>query len=238
MDMRGSEPGGTLGFPLMGGSRLGRVGAALGARSRKQKAAGVAALALVASAPFGGLNRASEDPPAQLDTDEVVRVGPYDVTFGRAYRVKRYLGAQLQPWEAMPVKPSVESRRLLVLEVDVTNGGKRPEYAHTLTKTVSIAGAAAVQGFGKPTSDPILISRADGSRITTLNPGLVHRLALVVEEPPGAAARQATVRMRALTYVGEGGLASNLDEDYWLVLDDIDRRGTISIGPAPAAVTR
>ena len=104
--------------------------------------------------------------------------------------------------------------------------------------TVAISGAAPVEGFGKPTTKPALIYRADGSRASTLDPGLTHRLALVVEEQPSRTARQATVSMRELMWVGKGGLASNLDEDYWLVLDNIDRRGTITIGPAPAVVTR
>jgi hypothetical protein len=210
----------------------------LGARSRREKAAGLAAVALMASAPFGGLERVAEDPPRSLVTAHAIRIGPYDVTFQRAYRVKQYLGAQLEPWATMPVKPSSESRRLLVVEVDVTNAGRRPEYGHTLTKAVSIAGAEKVDNWGGPSTRPSLIYRADGSAAGVLGPGLTHRLALVVEQPAAASSQRATIRVSKVRYVGKGGLASNLDEDYWLILDDTARQGTVSISAAPAAVTR
>ena len=214
----------------MGGSWLAGARRTLAQRSRKEKTAGVAALALIASAPFGGLDQAGEEPAEGLRLNDTVTIGPYAVTFLRAYRVKQFAGRQVPEWSADPFKPSDESRQLLVLEVDVTNDGKRPEYAHVLTKAVSISGAAKVDSFsGPPAGRPELIYRADRSNVSTLNPGMTHRLALVVEQPARAQARRATVAIRELTYVGKGGLASNLDEDYWLHLDGTARRGTIPV---------
>ncbi|HUP99475.1 MAG TPA: hypothetical protein VM093_03360 [Aeromicrobium sp.] len=222
----------------MGGSWLRRVRGALGARSRKEKVAGLAALVLAISAPFGGLERAADKPPGSVAATTPMSIGPYRVTFLRAYRVKQYLGAELQPSDASPVKPSSTSRRLLVLEVDVVNDGKRPEYPNVLTKAVSIAGAVKTDSYSGPSAQPQLVYRADGSRPDPLGPGLTHRLALIVEQPASAHGSRAKVSVSRVTYVGKGGLASNLDEDYWLVLDEIARRGTIPIDSAPAAVTR
>ena len=216
----------------MGGSWLSGVRQTLAQRSRKEKTVGVAALALVASAPFGGLGPAGEEPVHGLRLNNTVTIGPYDVTFLRAYRVKQFVGTQVPEWSASPFKPSDESRQLLVLEVDVANGGKRPEYAHVLTKAVSIRGAAKVDSFGGPTARPGLIYRADRSDASILNPGMTHRLALVVEQPARVRTPRATVAVRELMYVGKGGLASNLDEDYWLHLDGTARRGTIPVTTA------
>jgi hypothetical protein len=202
----------------------------LAQRSRKEKTVGVAALALVATAPFGGLDRAGEKPPETLRRDQPVEIGPYDVTFVRAYRVREFVGNRVKAWEAPSVKPSDASRRFLVLEVDVTNGGKRPEYAHVLTKAVSVRGAVKTDGFGGPSADPDLLYRADGSAASTLSPGLTHRLALVVEQPKQVDTPQATVSVTRMMYVGKGGLASNLDEEYWLHLDGTARRGTVPVG--------
>ena len=227
----------------MGGSWLSGVRQNLAQRSRKEKVAGVAALALVASAPFGGLDQAGEAPAMELDLNDTVTIGPYDVTLLRAYRVKQFVGTQVPEWSAGPFKPSDESRQLLVLEVDVENGGKRPEYAHVLTKAVSIGGAAKVDSYGGPTARPGLIYRADRSNASILNPGMTHHLALVVEQPVRVQAQRATVAIRELMYVGKGGLASNLDEDYWLHLDGTARRGTIPVaspadGKHPQAADR
>jgi hypothetical protein len=219
----------------MGGSWLSGVRQTLAQRSRKEKVAGVAALALVATAPFGGLDHAGEEPAMGLRLNDTVTIGPYDVTFLRAYRVKEFVGTQVPAWSAAPFKPSDESRQLLVLEVDVTNGGKRPEYAHVLTKAVSIGGAAKVDSFGGPTVRPGLIYRADRSDASILNPGMTHRLALVVEQPARVQARRASVAIRELMYVGKGGLASNLDEDYWLHLDGTARRGTVPVSTIPVS---
>ena len=219
----------------MGGTRLAGVRRAWTQRSRKQKTTGIAALALLASAPFGGLDRAGEDPPKDLRLNETITVGPYAVTFLRAYRVRQFQGTQVPEWASTPFKPSDESRELLVLEVDVRTAGKRPEYAHVLTKAVSIGGAATVDSYGGATTRPGLLYRADRSDASTLNPGLTHRLALVVEQPAGVRASRATVAISEMTYIGEGGGVSNLDEDYWLHLDGTARRGTIPIGAPPGA---
>lgn len=216
----------------MGGSWLSGMRQTLAQRSRKEKVAGVAALALVASAPFGGLDQAGEEPMSGLRLNETVQIGPYDVTFLRAYRVKQFVGTQVPEWSAGPFKPSDESRQLLVLEVDVTNGRKRPEYAHVLTKAVSISGAAKVDSFGGPSARPGLIYRADRSDASILNPGMTHRLALVVEQPAQMRTPRARLAIREMMYVGKGGLASNLDEDYWLHLDGTARRGTIPVTTA------
>lgn len=219
----------------MGGSQLTGLRGALAQRSRKEKIAGVAAVALVASAPFGGLDRAGEDQPKSLHRGEVVAIGPYDVTFRNAYRVKEFAGTQVETWQAPPVKPSDASRWFLVLEVDVTNDGQRPEYAHVLTKAVSVQGAAKTDSFRGPSAEPNLLYRADGSDVSTLSPGLTHRLALVVEQPSRTDSRRAAVAITNMMYVGKGGLASNLDEDYWLHLDGTARRGTIPVGRPPGA---
>ena len=227
----------------MGGSWLSGMRRTVAQRSRKEKVAGVAALALVASAPFGGLDPAGDEPTNGLRLNDKVTVGPYDVTFLRAYRVNQFAGTQVPEWSVSPFKPSDESRQLLVLEVDVANGGKRPEYAHVLTKAVSIGGAAKVDSYGGPTARPGLIYRADRSNASILNPGMTHHLALVVEQPVRVQAQRATVAIRELMYVGKGGLASNLDEDYWLHLDGTARRGTIPVaspadGKHPQAADR
>lgn len=219
----------------MGGTRLAGLRRSWTQRSRKEKTAGLAAAALLASAPFGGLDAAGEEPPETLRLNDTVTIGPYDVTFLRAYRVSEYAGTRVQPWEAPPVKPSAPGRRLLVLEVDVVNDGTRPEYAHVLTKAVSIGGVAKVDSFGGPSTRPGLVQRADGSHASTLNPGLRHRLALVAEQRTGVDTPTAAVSISRMMYVGEGGLASNLDEDYWLHLDGTARRGTLAVGSRPKA---
>jgi hypothetical protein len=218
----------------MGGTPLSVVRQAWTKRSRKEKVAGFAALALLASAPFGGLSPAGDEPPEAIRLNQAVTIGPYEVTFLRGYRVEQFRGTTVAEWAAAPFKPSAASRRLLVLEVDVANRGKRPEYAHVLTQAVSIQEAAKVDSFRGPTSRPALLYRSDRSDASVLNPGLTHRLALVVEQPTAVRSPRATVAISEMTYVGKGGLASNLDEDYWLHLDGVDRRGTFPIGPTPA----
>jgi hypothetical protein len=213
----------------MGGGRLSRARSAIASRSRKEKATGLAAVALVLTAPFGGLDRIAEEPPHTLTVGKPVTVGPYEVTFHAARRVREFQGEALEPWDAMPVKPTVASHQILVLDVDVVNAGKRPEYPLVLTKAVTIGGAVATGGYGGPTTRPELIYRADGSAAGELNPGLTHRLALVVEQPAKANSQQVTVSLAPLVYIGKGGGASNLDEDYWLNMDGVERRGSIPV---------
>jgi hypothetical protein len=219
----------------MGGGRLGRARRALAARSRKEKATGLAVLALALAAPFGGLTGVADEPPKPVTVNRPFTIGPFTVTFLRAYRLSQFVGSQVEAWETSPVKPTVDSRRILVIDVDVVNGGKRPEFANVLTKAVSIRGAAKVDGYGGPTAQPELVYRADGSSSGALNPGLTHRLALIVEQPATATGSGVTVSVARMSYIGKGGGVSNLDEDYWLQLDDVARRGTIPVGERPPA---
>ena len=107
----------------MGGTRLAGLRRALAQRSRKEKTAGVAALALIASAPFGGLDRVSEERPAALGFDDAVAIGPYEVTFLRAYRVEQLTGTRVNDGERRRSSRRQRRWRLLVVEVDVTTTG-------------------------------------------------------------------------------------------------------------------
>ena len=217
----------------MGASPWGRLRGAVASRRRSEKVVGLAVVGLLISAPFGGLDRVRPEPPHTLAAHQAFRMGPFDVTLLGAYRAKDFIGADVTADQSLPTRPSTPSRRLLIVEADVKNPGKEPQYAATVTDAIAIGGAVAEEGFGKPTTEPTMVYRADGSNVGMLNPGLTHRVALIVEVPATARSTQTTIRVSKELYVGKGGLTSNISEYYWLVLDDIAREGAIAIGRAP-----
>lgn len=189
-------------YPPLVASRLGiaasRATSFVRTRPRTQQAAGVAAIALTATAPFGGFAPVAEAPAASFALGDTLEVGPFQVHLERAVRLP-----DLEP----VVAPSDPGNQLIVLITTVRNIDDVPAFATYLSGAISIEG-----------SEPALYFIEDGSRPSEMNPGLDEQLVMVVEAP-SVEEGPVTVEVLETLFRGEGGLT--LDENYWTTTDEI-----------------
>lgn len=213
---------------VTGGGLAGLVGAL----SPGQRLAAGAGAALVGLTPFG----AWETADVALDpvvVGEAFEAGPFEVTVVRAVVAEDlgYLQAE-------------EGNRLLALVADVTNTTDAPAYPATLVSALGTppdAGIVRPESIldepGTPASDkPVLASILaveDATLIDIANPGVTYRLAFVWEQGPDAPRDAVTVEVREVLWIEES--ATGLDDDYWLALDEVVRRGEIPITDADEA---
>lgn len=191
---------------------------ALARTSRPQRVSFIAALALLATAPFGGLQTAKDDPAQQIRAGQDFTVGPFEMSIRKVVTV-----GDLAP----EVKPIVPGGRLMAVVVQVENTTTRPEPASILAKSVKIEGGGLALADGKQVP-PEVLSFADGQTIREFNPGLDQEVALVFQQRPGWEGEEVTVQAVRLEFAETSALT--LDEDFWRIWDDqIAQRGRFTV---------
>ncbi|RLV51127.1 hypothetical protein D9V37_04200 [Nocardioides mangrovicus] len=140
-------------------------------RSNKQKVTGVAAVALLITAPFGGLKAEPAPKPATLHLNRAYDIGPFDVTVQKVVTV-----SSLSP----VIKPARKHDRLLVVEALVHNRTDEPQYSSYISKAIVTKNMGARPGV----ADAYLVKDAS-SLSEQVNPGLTYRLAFVFQQARG-----------------------------------------------------
>jgi hypothetical protein len=148
----------------------------VGGRSTTQKIGVVAVLAVLVTAPFGGLGKAHTDDAATIRLGTRYDIGPFYLTIDKVETL-----GDLAP----SVSPTGRNR-LLVIEVDVRNHSYRAESADLVVQAVGGTGTGAVPWPDQKDISVRTFDVADGSEVgtETINPGQSYQLALVVQQAP------------------------------------------------------
>lgn len=181
-------------------------------RPTTQKVGGGVAAALLASAPFGGLSSVPEPPPEPLVLDQPIMVGPYKVVIDQVVEIP----------DLAPAVTPTPPERLILLDAHVTLTGDRPEYAVTLTKHLHVTG-----GGVKVSERPSVHVVQDGTRPTSINPGVTYRFAITWTTSGAWQGDTATVRANLVEFREED--KQTLDPDAWVGRDEIQWQGTLPV---------
>lgn len=213
-----AEPAAGSSAPTPAPRRKTRTRDALARTSRPQRLSFVAALALLATAPFGGLQAAQDDSAQQIRAGQDFTVGPFELSIRKVVTV-----GDLAP----EVKPIVPGGRLLAVVLQVENTTARPELAKILAKSIQVEGGGLALADGKQVP-PEVLSFADGQTIRKFNPGLDQEVALVFQQRPGWDQEKVTVQAVRLEFAETSALT--LDEDFWRIWDDeVAQRGRFTV---------
>jgi hypothetical protein len=78
-----------------------------------------------------------------------------------------------------------------------------------------------------------VVNIEDGTSISILNPGLTYRVALIWEQSGTFTGDEIPLRIMELEWIEES--AGSLDNQYWLLLDEVAFAGQIPVEPAKPA---
>lgn len=187
-------------------SLAGSVGSFVKGRPRAQKVTTLGAVALLVTAPFGGLKQVESPPPESAQVREPFRVGPYDVTVRRA-RTLPTLEPAYEP---------AEGNQLLVFVVEVENLTDRSEFVHTFKTVLSVDDGDVLEEDGQQLQ-PEIRHLEDGETIPYLNPDVPVELALIYEQPLGWDGREVSLGFQEMVLQEVDPFT--LDPDAWLVSD-------------------
>lgn len=201
----GDESGKRRGILRMAGGAIRRT-------STTQRLGAVGAVALLVTAPFGGL-RAVGDPPAdRLTLGQTVDVGPYDLTVEKVFTLPD-LAPDLVP---------AEGNRLLAIRMTITNDTDEPQPVALLVdygdnRIVYASGSGAVPFEGYDEVVPQLYNVADEREFgpsDVINPGLTYTVALVVEQDGAWQGGSLTLGLQEFVWETEAALA--LSSPRWV----------------------
>ena len=190
-------------------------------RSAPQKLGALAMLAVLVTAPFGGLSKAESTGAAPLALHHRYDIGPFFVTLDQVETL-----SDLAP----TVSPS-PGHRLLVIEVEVTNHTDRAELASLVTEAIGGEHTGAVPWPGQDTVQPEVFDVEDGGAFEGsdwVNPGQSYQLALIVQQEQGWTPGGLTLSLNG--YVFERDDVTTLDPEHWV------QRRYVAAGPVPVKV--
>ncbi len=185
--------------------RRARVRSFVQARPRSQRLAAVVAVALLLTAPFGGLEQAKTPEPDAAPVGKAFQIGPFDVTVEKAFTLGSLTGDEPEP----------DGKRFLVVRAVVSNPGTRPEYLSYLTEVLAVKHGGVVFEEGSRRAQALFVK--DASSIGEMNPGLTYELALVFPQRAGWTRQDITLEIGGTNFVHEDPLT--LDGDFWLPTD-------------------
>ncbi|HEX7738200.1 MAG TPA: hypothetical protein VF426_00980 [Marmoricola sp.] len=188
-------------------------------RPRSQKLGALAGVALLVTAPFGGLRSAADVPPEHVSVDKPLMVGPFRFTFVKAVTV-----SDLEP----AAKPSVEGGRLFVIEARVSNPGERPEPVIELTRALTVQDAGVAPDTDGSAATPDMYDVDDSTTLSgSINPGVSYLVALVWDQQPGWTGDHARLRIARQEYRDKDPLT--LDDHTWWLMDDALATATVPV---------
>lgn len=191
---------------------LGRVRAFVSGRPTRHKVGAAGAVALLATAPFGGLSAAPEPPPQQLLLGQPMMVGPFEVAIDKVVELP----------DLAPAITPAPTERVVVLDAVVTLTGDRPEYGVTLTNNLRVTG-----GGVKIAERPSLYVVEDATAMSVFNPGVTYRLAIAFVADGPWQGETATVRANQVVFREED--RRTLNPNAWVGLDEIQWQGTLPL---------
>lgn len=186
----------------------GRTRAFVQARPRTQKVTALGAVALLATAPFGGLREVEPSPPTSVQVGQTFRLGPFEVEVRKA-RTTTDLSGVVPGGEPEP------GRQFLLLDLEVTNAGDRMEYAHVLRRALELPDAAIIDDPATGFDDPTTYITADSSRLTELQAGLSYPVTVIYQQERGWRASELRIDVTGLEWVDEEADFLSLDPFRW-----------------------
>jgi hypothetical protein len=168
----------------------GRVRGFVSSRSASQRIGAGAVVAILLTAPFGGLSPAKDQYEAKLQLGHRYDLGPFYLTLDKVETL-----SDLSP----AVTPQDPGDRLLVIEITVTNHTDESFIVSSAVDTIGgdhtgaipwpgdVRSAEEFGGDPPTTAEPKVFNVADASDMLTeaFNPGQTYQLAIVVEQRPG-----------------------------------------------------
>lgn len=221
--------------------------------STTQRVVAGSVAALVGISPFGAWNKV-EAQAEPLTAGTTVEVGPFEVTIEKAATADELGHLVPEP-----------GNQMLAVVANVTNTGEVPEYSSQISEAIpapedvgiipeaplgeSGAVTEATPGTGEapdganPSASPSpdetelpsasVVNIEDGTSISILNPGLTYRVALIWEQSGTFSGDEIPLRIMELEWIEES--AGSLDNEYWLLLDEVAFAGQIPVEPAKPA---
>lgn len=213
-------------MPSGGQRRTGRAAQFVRERGGGQIGLFIASLAVLVSAPFGGLQEVETPGASQVAVGEVIGMGPLDLTVRGAASVPK-IGTGYTK-----IRPSVKGNRILAVVVDVRNPTNVPIYATALEDAVRVVGGGVLPGGpdGKVSAVPVMSYLADHSQPGIFNPGLTATVVLAFEHTPGSA-EELTMLVCGYDFIEEGSL--RIQTNFWVVHDRVDHRVTLAVETLP-----
>lgn len=184
----------------------GRTRAFVQGRSRAQKVSALGAVALLATAPFGGLEAVEQPRAEEVDPGRSFRLGPHEITVDRARTV---------PDLGDVHRPELDGAQLLVFVIEVENVTDRYEYVQTLRRSLSVAKGADLAGNDDGQLAPTILHLADGESLSYLNPDVPVELAVIFEQRLGWSGPDATLTFQPIEFEEEDD--QELDDEAWVV---------------------
>lgn len=205
--------------------------------STTQRVVAGAVAALVGISPFGAWNKV-EAQAEPLTAGTPVEVGPFEVTIEKAATADELGYLVPEP-----------GNQMLAVVANVTNTGEVPEYSSQIGEAIPAPENVGIIPTGEapdgadPSASPSpdetelpsasVVNIEDGTSISILNPGLTYRVALIWEQSGTFSGDEIPLRIMELEWIEES--AGSLDNEYWLLLDEVAFAGQIPVEPAKPA---
>lgn len=200
-----------LGTVAAAPARRGRVRSFVANRSSTQRVGFLAAVLILLTAPFGGLESSAEADVEPLALGQKIDIGPFYVTVEKVSQVP-----DLQP----AVSPE-EGNRLLVVKVTVTNHSDRAELANLVSGAFGGEGTAGVPWEGRSAPELRIYDVDDAVAVPgsePVNPGSTYTWALVLQQRADADLDALVLAVYGYTFRADD--VQTLDPNLWVV-DDV-----------------
>jgi len=191
-------------------------------RSGAQRIGAIAAVAVLLTAPFGGLAEA-EDDVEPLTLGDTYDLGPFEVRLDQVLSLP-----DLEP--ALFTDPG---RRVLVLDVTVTNPTDRAESVGLLTQAWGGDGTGAVPWSDEDSPRLRAVSVNDATELSPsepINPGQTVRLVLVLQQESAWRPEDLRLELYGFPFVEDD--PGTLDPNQWDPSDPF----LVAAGPVEAEV--
>lgn len=186
----------------------GRARGFVAQRPRAQKVTAVGGLALLATAPFGGLQAEPPAPPTALVAGKTAHLGPLDVTVEKVVTVGD-LGEV--------VKKNKAGDRLLAVVAKVHNPDTQPHTPLLVADVLHVDGGGHLDQPGLPGDPkPVAFLMDDGTDGTfdPVNPGDTREIAFLYDQPAGWKQQDVTVKLTGYVWVTHDPLTLG-NEQWW-----------------------
>ena len=179
-------------------------------RSGTQRVGVLAAVLVLATAPFGGLSSAKDADVARLELGQRIDTGPFYVTITRVRQLD----------SLPPVEDGVPGSKLLTIRMTVTNHTDRPEYARLAYDAIGGEHTGVVPWPGDTEPVRHVYDVNDATELPSgeqVNPGQTYDYAVVLRQEPETDLDQVVLEVSGYEYLEVD--PQTLDPERW-VFDD------------------
>ena len=182
---------------------------------------GLALLAVLATAPFGGLKTAAVPPPEPLGLGQDLDLGPFTVRVEQVLSVPR-----VELAGGLEIEPASARGRLLLVEVRARNTTDEPQSSLQVAKAIGGPRAAVEPWPGDQDIRGDIVGVADATRAGYVNPGLTLHALVIFSQPATWTAATIDLSLSGSRFREDDPFS--LEPQAW-VLDDVLARGPLPV---------